>query len=219
MTLEQRAIQQHQRCLAHSLVGMPIYIAPEVLLRKGYTQLCDWWSVGVILFEMLVGQPPFLAPTPTETQIKVKLSAEAVDFIGRLCCSAEERPGVNGANEIKAHPFLNQMGFSSNVRTQPAPYQPKISHPMYTTNFDPVEEDGPGAWSGSGDSTKTRDTLGSPHGKHPEHVFKEFTFRRFFDNNSCPFHYPKLTKPAPSLSSSTSGPVEEQAEGCKPIYV
>uniref|UniRef100_A0A2K6SE10 non-specific serine/threonine protein kinase n=1 Tax=Saimiri boliviensis boliviensis TaxID=39432 RepID=A0A2K6SE10_SAIBB len=69
-TLEQRARKQHQRCLAHSLVGTPNYIAPEVLLRKGYTQLCDWWSVGVILFEMLVGQPPFLAPTPTETQLK-----------------------------------------------------------------------------------------------------------------------------------------------------
>uniref|UniRef100_A0A2D4J9S6 Protein kinase domain-containing protein n=1 Tax=Micrurus lemniscatus lemniscatus TaxID=129467 RepID=A0A2D4J9S6_MICLE len=38
---------------------------------SGYTQLCDWWSVGVILFEMLVGQPPFLAQTPLETQMKV----------------------------------------------------------------------------------------------------------------------------------------------------
>ncbi|XP_075967516.1 serine/threonine-protein kinase LATS2 [Anarhichas minor] len=251
MSLEQSANRQHQRCLAHSLVGTPNYIAPEVLLRKGYTQLCDWWSVGVILFEMLVGQPPFLASTPTETQIKVinwestlqvpaqvKLSPEAVDIIGRLCCSAEDRLGANGAGEIKAHPFFAQMDFSSNLRQQPAPYRPKIAHPMDTSNFDPVEDEGvPGAWSDSGDSTRALDTLCSPHGKHPEHAFYEFTFRRFFDDNGCPFRYPKPLE-------ASAGPDEvdgehddeeeeeeeeedddddeeegEQGEGCEPVYV
>ncbi|KAM9804701.1 serine/threonine-protein kinase LATS2 [Neosynchiropus ocellatus] len=256
MTLQQPTNRQHQRCLAHSLVGTPNYIAPEVLLRKGYTQLCDWWSVGVILFEMLVGQPPFLAPTPTETQIKVinwestlqvpaqvKLSPESVDIIGRLCCSAEDRLGANGAGEIKAHPFFSPMDFSSNLRQQPAPYRPKIAHPMDTSNFDPVEEEGgPGAWSDSGDSTRALDALCTPHGKHPEHAFYEFTFRRFFDDNGCPFSYPK--PPGISLGSGgvsgagCMGPEEgveeeeeeeeeeeddeeegEQGEGCEPVYV
>lgn len=76
--LERRRQRDHQRCLAHSLVGTPNYIAPEVLERSGYTQLCDWWSVGVILYEMLVGQPPFLANTAVETQQKVGVFCFAV---------------------------------------------------------------------------------------------------------------------------------------------
>ena len=69
--LERRHFRKHKRSLAHSLVGTPNYIAPEVLQRSGYTHLCDWWSVGVIMYEMLVGQPPFLASTPADTQLKV----------------------------------------------------------------------------------------------------------------------------------------------------
>ncbi len=67
--LEYRRKRTRQK--AHSLVGTPNYIAPEVLMRTGHTQLCDWWSVGVICFEMVVGYPPFLANTPVETQLKV----------------------------------------------------------------------------------------------------------------------------------------------------
>ncbi|XP_023386485.1 serine/threonine-protein kinase LATS2, partial [Pteropus vampyrus] len=202
-TLEQRARKQHQRCLAHSLVGTPNYIAPEVLLRKGYTQLCDWWSVGVILFEMLVGQPPFLAATPTETQLKVvnwestlhipaqvKLSPEARDLITRLCCAADRRLGRGGADDLKAHPFFATTDFSSDIRKQPAPYVPKISHPMDTSNFDPVEEDSP--WNDAGeDGAAAWDTLTAASSKHPEHAFYEFTFRRFFDDNGYPFRCPK----------------------------
>lgn len=74
--LERRRRRENQRCLAHSLVGTPNYIAPEVLMREGYTQLCDWWSVGVILYEMIVGQPPFYAETPDLTQLKVRKICE-----------------------------------------------------------------------------------------------------------------------------------------------
>ena len=74
--LQRRRAREHQRCLAHSLVGTPNYIAPEVLMREGYTQLCDWWSVGVILYEMVVGCPPFYSENSTEdTQMKVRKTA------------------------------------------------------------------------------------------------------------------------------------------------
>lgn len=70
-----RQRERHQRCVAHSLVGTPNYIAPEVLLRQ-YNQACDWWSVGVILYEMLIGTAPFHSQQggAAETQRKVRIA-------------------------------------------------------------------------------------------------------------------------------------------------
>ncbi|XP_028910396.1 serine/threonine-protein kinase LATS1 [Ornithorhynchus anatinus] len=223
--LERRAARQHQRCLAHSLVGTPNYIAPEVLLRTGYTQLCDWWSVGVILFEMLVGQPPFLAQTPLETQMKVinwqkalhippqaKLTPEASDLIIKLCRGPEDRLGKNGVDEIKAHPFFKVIDFSSDLRQQSASYIPKITHPTDTSNFDPVDPDK--LRSDADEEGNVNDTLNGwyRNGKHPEHAFYEFTFRRFFDDNGYPYNYPKPIEYEYSSSQNSEQQSDEDGQ-------
>ncbi|KAJ6376761.1 hypothetical protein OIU76_025837 [Salix suchowensis] len=64
--------QKNRRTLAYSTVGTPDYIAPEVLLKKGYGMECDWWSLGAIMYEMLVGYPPFYSEEPMSTCRKVR---------------------------------------------------------------------------------------------------------------------------------------------------
>ena len=56
---------------AYSTVGTPDYIAPEVLVKKGYGMECDWWSVGAIMYEMMVGYPPFYSDDPMTTCRKI----------------------------------------------------------------------------------------------------------------------------------------------------
>ena len=82
---------------AYSTVGTPDYIAPEVFEQAGYSQDADWWSVGCIMFEMLIGYPPFCSETQTETWRKIinwkeslvfpddcEISPEAKDLIQRF---------------------------------------------------------------------------------------------------------------------------------------
>uniref|UniRef100_H3C7T3 Protein kinase domain-containing protein n=4 Tax=Euteleosteomorpha TaxID=1489388 RepID=H3C7T3_TETNG len=65
---------------AFSTVGTPDYIAPEVFMQNGYNKLCDWWSLGVIMYEMLIGYPPFCSETPQETYRKVMNWRETLIF-------------------------------------------------------------------------------------------------------------------------------------------
>jgi serine/threonine kinase 38 len=153
--LDKRLGYKRDRKLAYSTVGTPDYIAPEVFGPKGYDETVDWWSIGVILFEMLVGYPPFFADDSTVTCQKIlhwrrtlvippeaNLSEEATDLIERLICDAEDRLGRNGATEIKNHPWFDGLNWSK-VSTRKAPFIPEVSSPTSAENFDKFKEEEP----------------------------------------------------------------------------
>ena len=153
--IEQRAEFRRNRKLAYSTVGTPDYIAPEVFSRNGYSETVDWWSVGVILYEMLVGYPPFYAEKPADICHKIlswqkyfviprdaKVSPQASDLIRRLVCEAPIRLGSGGAHEIKAHPFFNGVDWR-NIRNVTSPYVPTLASEIDTSNFDQFDETEP----------------------------------------------------------------------------
>lgn len=64
--------KKKDRKLAFSAVGTPDYIAPEMLTRKGYCETVDWWSIGIMIYEMLIGYAPFSAETNEEIYYKIQ---------------------------------------------------------------------------------------------------------------------------------------------------
>lgn len=77
--------------MAYSTVGTPDYIAPEVFMQSGYSKGCDWWSLGVIMFEMLVGYPPFCSESPQDTYRKVMDWRNELQFPGDAKVSDDAR--------------------------------------------------------------------------------------------------------------------------------
>ncbi|KAL2921321.1 Serine/threonine-protein kinase CBK1 [Bienertia sinuspersici] len=144
--------QKNRRMLAYSTVGTPDYIAPEVLLKKGYGMECDWWSLGAIMYEMLVGYPPFYSDDPMSTCRKIvnwrhhlkfpeeaRLSREAKDIICKLLCNVEQRLGTKGADEIKAHPWFKGVDWDKLYQMEAA-FIPEVNDELDTQNFEKFEE-------------------------------------------------------------------------------
>lgn len=129
---------KRSRVLAFSTVGTPDYIAPEVFNKQGYNQSVDWWSIGVIFYEMVVGYPPFFADEPSITCQKILhwkktlnipreagLSKDAIDLIRKLICDQADRLGCRGVDEIKSHAFFKGIDWDR-IRETRAPWVPKV---------------------------------------------------------------------------------------------
>ncbi|MCL7041800.1 hypothetical protein MKW94_025258 [Papaver nudicaule] len=143
---EQQNAKREQR-QKQSAVGTPDYLAPEILLGMGHGTTADWWSVGVILFELLVGVPPFNAETPQQIfdnimnrdipwpYVPEEMSHDAFDLIDQLLIeNPVQRLGATGAREVKKHPFFKDISWDTLAR-QKAAFIPAADSAFDTSYF------------------------------------------------------------------------------------
>ncbi|KAM1638237.1 hypothetical protein FF1_015956 [Malus domestica] len=142
------SLSEHQResRKKRSAVGTPDYLAPEILLGTGHGATADWWSVGVILFELIVGIPPFNAEHPQTIFDNIlnrnipwpgvgEMSPEAQDLIDQLLTEdPNQRLGARGASEVKQHPFFKDINWDTLAR-QKAAFVPTSESALDTSYF------------------------------------------------------------------------------------
>ena len=144
------SIKNFKPIIAYSGVGSLDYMAPEVILNqsnKGYGGEIDWWSVGAIFYEMLIGIPPFLSENPQSTCNKIinfneylkipeeiKISIEAENLIYGFLTEAKKRLGIKGIDEIKNKPFFENFEWDK-IREMTPPFIPKLDSPEDTKYF------------------------------------------------------------------------------------
>uniref|UniRef100_A0A8C5R1F3 non-specific serine/threonine protein kinase n=1 Tax=Leptobrachium leishanense TaxID=445787 RepID=A0A8C5R1F3_9ANUR len=138
--------------LDKQVCGTPEYIAPEVILRQGYGKPVDWWAMGVILYEFLVGCVPFFGDTPEELFGQVisdeiawpegdeALPTDAQDLIYRLLRQNPlERMGTGSTYEVKQHRFFKDLDWNGLLR-QKAEFIPQLESEEDTSYFDTRSE-------------------------------------------------------------------------------
>uniref|UniRef100_A0A674K2Q8 non-specific serine/threonine protein kinase n=1 Tax=Terrapene triunguis TaxID=2587831 RepID=A0A674K2Q8_9SAUR len=161
---------------AYSFCGTVEYMAPEVVNRRGHTQSADWWSFGVLMFEMLTGTLPFQGKDRKETMtmiLKAKLgmpqflSPEAQSLLRMLFKrNPANRLGPDGVEEIKRHFFFSTIDWNKLYRREiHPPFKPATGRPEDTFYFDPEF------------TAKTpKDSPGIPPSANAHQLFRGFSF-------------------------------------------
>mmetsp|Transcript_50549 Transcript_50549/g.130289 ORF Transcript_50549/g.130289 Transcript_50549/m.130289 type:complete len:389 (-) Transcript_50549:505-1671(-) len=137
--------------IATSYVGTAEYLAPEMITREGHNRSLDWWGLGIILYEMLVGIPPFYSPDTKVMKAAIlkgkirfppHISFEARSLVEKLLArKAEDRLGAGkgGAEEIKRHPFFLPIDWHKlETKDVRPPFVPPLSSGLDTSQFDPT---------------------------------------------------------------------------------